>query len=200
MDTLKTIEARRSVKHYDPAAKMSAEDFSALMTAALQSPTSYNIQNWRFVRVTDKTLRQQLRVAAWDQAQVTDASEIIILCADLKAWEKQPERYWSHASAEVRDQLVPMIGKFYQGREQVQHDEAMRSCGIAAQTLMLAAKALGYDSCPMIGFDAVKVAELIKLPNDHVVCMMVAIGKPLSPARERGGQLPLAEVLKENSF
>jgi nitroreductase len=200
MDTLKTIEARRSVKNYDPAVAMSAEDFSALMTAALQSPTSYNIQNWRFVRVTDKALRQQLRAAAWDQAQITDASEIIILCADLKAWEKQPERYWSHAPAEMRDQLVPMIGNFYRGREAVQHDEAMRSCGIAAQTLMLASKALGYDSCPMIGFDAVKVAELINLPSDHVVCMIVAIGKALSPARERGGQLPLNEVLKENSF
>lgn len=200
MNTLETIEARRSVKTYDPAAKMSEADFSTLMTAALQSPTSYNTQNWRFVRVTDKELRKQLRVAAWDQAQVTDCSELIILCADLKAWAKNPARYWADAPAEVREQIVPMIGKFYEGREQVQRDEAMRSCGIAAQTLMLAAKALGYDSCPMIGFDSQKVADLIKLPADHVIGMMVAIGKAAAPARPRGGQLPLAEVLKENSF
>ena len=58
--------------------------------------------------------------------------------------------------------MVPAI-ELYRGKEQVQRDEAMRSCGIAAQTLMLAAKSMGYDSCPMDGFDFDKVAELIKL-------------------------------------
>jgi nitroreductase len=197
---LDVIEARRSVKNYDPDAVMSDADFSALIKAALQSPTSYNTQNWRFVRVTDKQLRKELRVAAKDQAQVTDASELIVLCADLKAWSKKPERYWADAPEAVSKMLVPMIRKFYEGREQVQRDEAMRSCGIAAQTLMLAAKSLGYDSCPMIGFDPEKVAELIKLPADHVIGLMVAIGKATAPARPRGGQLPLSEVLKENHF
>ena len=56
--------------------------------------------------------------------------------------------------------LVPMMGKFYDGQEQLQRDEAMRSTGLAGQTLMLAAKAMGYDSCPMVGFDPVKVSEL----------------------------------------
>jgi nitroreductase len=76
----------------------------------------------------------------------------------------------------------------------------MRSCGIAAQTLMLAARAMGYDSCPMDGFDFDAVGKLINLPADHVVAMCVAIGKPTKEAWPRGGQLPLSEVVIENRF
>ena len=76
----------------------------------------------------------------------------------------------------------------------------MRSCGIAAQTLMLAAKALGYDTCPMIGFDPDAVAKLINLPEKYVVAMLVVVGKAEKPARVRGGQLPMTEVVIENKF
>jgi len=100
----------------------------------------------------------------------------------------------------VRQTLVPMIGQFYDGREPVQRDEAMRSVGIAAQTLMLAAKAMGYDSSPMIGFDPDAVAKIIQLPEDHVIGMMLAIGKGVQPARPRGGQLPKDEVVVVDRF
>ena len=200
MDTLEAIKQRRSVKHYDPAHQMSEEDKNTLLSLALLSPTAWNIQNWRFVIASDPQLRKQIRAAAFDQAQVTDASLLVILCADLKAWEKQPERYWRDAPEDVRNLVVPMTDQYYRGREQVQHDEAMRSCGIAAQTLMLAAKAMGYDSVPMDGFDFDKVAELIHLPDDHIVAMFVAIGKGIKPAWPRGGQLPLQEVVIENAF
>ncbi|MBF0368107.1 MAG: nitroreductase family protein, partial [Magnetococcales bacterium] len=99
-----------------------------------------------------------------------------------------------------QDFMVPAIGHYYRDKEGVQRDEAMRSCGIAAQTLMLGARAMGYDSCPMDGFDFKAVSELIGLPEDHVVTMFVAIGKPLEPARPRGGQLPLGEVVIEDRF
>jgi len=95
---------------------------------------------------------------------------------------------------------VPMIDSFYEGKEQLQRDEAMRSCGIAAQTIMLAAKTMGYDSCPMIGFDPQKVAQIISLPDDHVVAMLLVVGKSLKPARPRGGQLPLEEVVVYDRF
>jgi len=200
MQTTETIRSRRAIKHYDPRHKLSEKEISELFETVILSPTSFNIQNWRFVVVTDASVKQQLRAAAWDQAQVTDASITVLICADLQAWAKQPERYWASAPEDVCKTLVPMIGNFYEGREQLQRDEAMRSVGIAAQTLMLAAKDMGYDSCPMIGFDPVKVAEIIELPNDHVIGMMVTVGKALKPARERGGQLKLDEVLFSNSF
>ena len=76
----------------------------------------------------------------------------------------------------------------------------MRSCEIAAQTLMLAAKAMGYDSCPMDGFDFDKVGELIHLPDDHVIAMFVAIGKGTQEAWARGGRLLAEEVVVQNTF
>lgn len=200
MDVFETIAARRSVKQYDPAHRMSEADERKLLEAALLSPTSFNIQNWRFVVVSDPEARAQIKAAAWGQAQVTDASLLIVLTADLKAWAKQPDRYWRNAPPETQQMLIPMIGQFYNGRDQVQRDEAMRSAGIAAQTLMLAAKGLGYDSCPMIGFDPEAVGRIIRLPEDHVIGLMLAIGKALTPARPRGGQLPFDEVVLRNHF
>ena len=85
-------------------------------------------------------------------------------------------------------------------REQVQRDEAMRFCGIAAQTLMLSAKAMGYESCPMDGFDFDAVGKLINLPPGHVIAMFVAIGKPTKEPWPRPGQLPLSEIVITDRF
>jgi nitroreductase len=201
MNTLEAIEARRAVKHYDPSFVMPEADERRLMELALLSPTSFNIQNWRFVVVRDAEQKKRLRAAAWDQAQVTDACLTIVLCGDPNAWADRPERYWSTAPQGTRDFLVPMIGQFYTGAgPQVQRDEVMRSVGIAGQTIMLAAKAMGYDTCPMIGFDPVQVGSLINLPAGHVIGMMLTVGKALKPAHPRGGQLPMGEVVFRDRY
>lgn len=200
METFDAIVQRRAVKHYDPAHVMPEADLQKLLNAAIQSPTSFNMQNWRFVVVRDKALRKEIRAASFDQAQVTDASIVIVMTADLKAWERDPARYWRNAPKPVQDLLVPWMKPFYEGRDWQQRDEAMRSIGIAAQTIMLAAKAMGYDSCPMIGFDADKVAGLIRLPADHVIGMMITVGKATQPAWPKPGQLPLSEVVVHDRF
>ncbi len=86
MKTLDAMRSRRSVKHYDTNHEMTEVETNELLSLAMLSPTAYNQQNWRFVTVTDKDLRKQIRQAAWDQSQVTDTSLFIIMCADLKAW------------------------------------------------------------------------------------------------------------------
>ena len=151
-------------------------------------------------RSTDKNLKAKIRQASWNQAQVTDASTVLILCADLLAWKKNPARYWKNAPKATQDYLVPSIIKSYEGQDQFQRDEAIRSCGMAAQTIMLAAKAMNYDSCPMIGFDPNQVAKMINLPDDHIIVMMITIGKALKPAQPRGGQLPLDNVVVTDHF
>jgi nitroreductase len=200
MDTITAIETRRAVKGFDPDHRMTEEEIERLLKLAILSPTAFNIQNWRFVVVRDPALREKIRPVAWDQAQVTDASLLIVLCADLRAWAKSPERYWRNASQPVQDFIVPAIAQYYEGKKQVQRDEAMRSCGIAAQTLMLAAKATGYESCPMDGFDFDAVAELIRLPEDHVIAMMVAVGRGVKDPWPRGGQLPVGDVVIADRF
>jgi len=200
MNVSDAIQNRRAVKHFDPSHEMSPEEREKLLSLALLSPTAFNIQNWRFVVVEDPEQRKKIREAAWDQAQVTEASMLIILCADLKAWEKEPIRYWHSAPEPVQEFMVPAIQQYYHGLDQVQRDEAMRSCGIAAQTLMLAAQSMGYDSCPMDGFDFDTVAELIDLPEDHAISMFVAIGKGTEETFPRGDKLPLDEVIVIDRF
>ena len=200
MNTFDAIKERRSVKHYDPNHNLSDDEINELMSMAVLSPTSFNMQNWRFVLVKDPKARKKIRAAAWDQAQVTDSSLLIVLCADLKSWKKDPAQYWKNAPKETRDFLVSAMGPFYEGKDQLQRDEAMRSCGIAAQTLMLTAKSMGYDSNPMIGFDSQKVAEIINLPEDHIISMMLVIGKQIKPAMPRGGQLELSKTVFVDKF
>jgi nitroreductase len=201
MDTFDAIYKRRAVKHFDPEHRLTKEEEAKLLEAAIQSPTSFNIQHWRFVIVRDKDLRKKIRTEFGnDQAQMTDASLLIIMTADVNAWKKEPQRYWKNAPQEVSDLLVNWMGPFHEGREWLQRDEAQRSIGIAMQTLMLAAKAMGYDSCPMIGFEIDKVAELINLPDDHVMGPMVAIGKKTKDSWPKPGQLSLNELVIENKF
>ncbi len=200
MDTLQAIRTRRAVKHFDPAHKISAEEEKTIQELLRCAPTSFNMQNWRFLTVKDKELRKALREVSWNQAQVEEASLLYIICADLHAWDKNPERYWEEAPKEVQDYLVPNIKPFYSHKKWQQRDEAMRSIGIAAQTLMIAAKAMSYDSCPMIGFDELKVAELIKLPENYVIGMMVTVGKIAQPPRPKGGYIPDTEVFFEDRF
>jgi len=201
MDTFDAIYQRRAIKHFDPEHQLTNEEESKILEAAIQAPTSFNIQHWRFVIVRDPALRQRIRTEFGnDQAQMTDASLLIVMTADTMAWAKEPRRYWQNAPQEVCDLLVNWMGPFHEGREWLQRDEAQRSIGLAMQTIMLSAKAMGYDSCPMIGFDIDKVAELINLPDDHVMGPMVAIGKKTKESWPKPGQLPLNQLVFENSF
>lgn len=200
MKVSQALESRRSIKYFDPEHQISQAECERLMQASLLSPTAFNIQNWRFVRVSAPALRAEIRKAAWDQPQITDASLLLVLCMDLLAWSRDPQRYWRNAPPEVGAQFVPEILDFYRDDSQLQRDEGMRSCGIVAQSLMLMAREMGYHSCAMDGFDFKRVAHLIRLPEDHEICMIIAIGKPLRDPWPRGGQLALNEVYFTDQF
>ncbi|WP_423820749.1 nitroreductase family protein [Salinisphaera sp. SPP-AMP-43] len=200
MEVLEAIRSRRSVRKFDPEHRMNAAEIEQLMHHVILSPTAFNIQNWRFVAVHDPDRRSEIRKAAWDQSQITDCSLLLVLCMDLKSWDKSPERYWVNAPSRVSDSMIREIQHFYRDDDMLQRDEGMRSCGMAAQTAMLAAKAMGYESCPMDGFDFKRVGHLINLPPDHRICMMLCIGKPLAAAHPRAGQLDLADVFVTDGF
>jgi nitroreductase len=200
MNVSEAIEARRSVKHYDPDHVMPETDLAELIRLTKLAPSSFNMQNYRILVVRDPEIRQQIRAAAWDQPQVTDASVLFIMCADLTAHLADPADYWSHAPEEVQNILGPMIKPFYEGNDTLIRDEAMRSAALAGMTLMLAAKDMGYDSCPMIGFDAAKVAELINLPENYAIGFMIPVGKQSQPGWERGDRLPDEKVVTYDRF
>lgn len=199
MNTLEAIQTRRAVKQYDPNFQIPAKDEAKLFQLVRMSPTAFNLQHWRFVVVKDPALRAKIRAAGWDQPQMTDASLLVILTGNLDAW-KTPKRVWESAGAQVQDYMAGAVDAYYNGKDRVQRDEVMRSAGMAGQTLMLAATALGYQTCPMDGFDFDAVGKLINLPANHAIGFMVAIGKGTKAPHDRPTQLPLEEVVIENKF
>ena len=200
MDTFDAIKTRRAIKKFDSSYKMTDEQVQSLMKLTLLSPTSYNQQNWRFVTITDQKIKEKIHVAARNQAQPLDGSLVILLCGNMNAWKDNPMRYWKNHPLEKQEHVRDAMHKKYSDSPQNRRDEAMRSCGFAAQTIMLAAKQMGLDSCPMVGFEYDEMAKVINLPDDHIIVMMIVVGKAASPAAERGGQLPLDEVVFENKF
>lgn len=200
MDVFDAIQARRAVKQFDPEHRMSDDEVTRLVETAMLSPTSFNIQHWRFVVVKDPELRKEIRANGNDQAQMTDASLLVLMTADVDAWKKEPQRYWRNAPDEVAELLVNWMGPFHEGKPELQRDEAQRSIGMAMMTLMLAAKGMGYDSCPMIGFDHEAVAKLVNLPADHCIGPMVAIGKGTKEPWPKPGQLSIDEVRITDRF
>lgn len=200
MDVFEAIETRRAIKKFDSTYKMSSEDVSKLMQHVILAPTSYNQQNWRFVYVTDQDVKEKISVAARGQAQPRDGSLVVVLCGDMTAWKTEPLRYWKNHPTEKQETVKASLERKYDGNPQNQRDEAIRSCGMAAQTIMLAARQMGLDSCPMVGFEYDDLAKVINLPDDHLIVMMVVVGKRAEDASQRGGQLPLDQVAFENSF
>lgn len=170
------------------------------MDLAMQTPSSFNVQHWRLINVRDPELRKAIRAVSFDQAQVTDASLLYVICADVQAWQKEPDRYWRDAPQYAQDIILPWLKDFYAGKEQLQRDEAMRSISYISHTLMLAAKSMGYDSCPLIGFDNPKVSEMINLPKDHIVGIMLTIGKAVRPAWPKPGYISREELVQDNAF
>ena len=200
MDTFDAIKTRRAIKKFDSSYKMSSNDIKTLQELTILSPTSYNQQNWRFVYVTDETVKGKISKAARDQAQPKDGSLVLVLCGNLNAWKEEPLRYWRNNTPEKQELVKNSLARKYENSPENRRDEAMRSCGFAAQTIMLAARQMGLDSCPMVGFEYDELAQIINLPADHLIVMMIVVGKRSEDAGQRGGQLPLDEVFFENNF
>jgi len=200
VDTFDAIKNRRAIKKFDPAHKMTADEIKLLMELAILSPTSYNQQNWRFITISDQKIKEEISKAARNQPQPSDGSLAIILCGNTNVWNQNPTRYWKNYPLEKQEYVANALKTKYADNPENKRDEAMRSCGFAAQTIMLAAKQMGLDSCPMVGFEYDELAKIINLPKDHLIVMMIVVGKALEPAGERGGQLSLGEVVFENKF
>lgn len=193
------IKNRRSVNVFDPSHQISTAEIRELIAAANLSPSAFNAQHWRFVWLQDKDLLEQTKVAAWYQPQVMDASLVLLVCLDIKAWQKEPQRYWVNAPADVAESMISNSQEIYATNPQLQRDEGMRSASMASMAIMLKAQEMGLDSCAM-ACDEQQMAELVKLPDDHAICMLLAVGKRLDAPYPRPGLVSVEDVLLVNSF
>lgn len=199
MDTFDSIVQRRAIKQFDPSHRLGEDELRQLLRAAALAPTSFNMQNRHFVVVTDPEVRERVKAAAWGQAHVADCSALFVLTGDFTTHTKS-DRYLRNAPEEARATLSKMITDFYADNLAIHRDESCRSVGFAGMNLMLAAKAMGYDSCPMIGFDPAAVSEILGLDSDHPPLLLVPVGRALAPARQRLGLLDLEELVSIDRF
>jgi nitroreductase len=177
--------------------KLTEEETSQLLSLAALSLSAFNVNNCRFVVVRDPDLRKQINKFSGNQSQVPQASTLIILCADLLHGENNSGSNGEHDAGDP-----PATSRKKTSRresDQGQRDEAMCSCGIAAQTLMLTAKAMNYDSWRLDSCDYEGVGRLINLPRDFVVAMLLVVGKNLRPL-SHSGQLNFHDVVILDQF
>lgn len=201
MNTIQTIiQNRKATRAYDSSFKLDSKTVEELIKLGQSAPSSFNIQHCKFVVIKDANLRQKIRTVAMNQAQITDASLLIVVCAKLDAWKDSITQKWAHTNDQVQGFVHQSIDGFYQNNTEMQRDEAIRSCGMASQNLLLAAEGMGLQSGPMVGFDFEKVAELIQLPENHIISNFVVIGRGIEANSPKSSRLPLSEILIENTF
>lgn len=199
MEFKQITQERRSIKVYDPKATADDVTLAALFGQVALTPSAFNLQHWSFIVARDPERKAAMQEAAFGQPQVGQSAAAILVAAKLDAYGDAAEIY-AETPAEVQQQVIPMIEGFYTGKEQLQRDEAIRSASMAAMTLMYAAKDLGLDTGPMIGFDPGAMAELLHLPDNYIPVMLIVLGKGEPAARGRAYRRPLSEVVRLESF
>lgn len=202
-EVLKVLEDRHSVKQYQVGHKMPKADLEQLLTSTSQAPSSWNLQHWKLLVIEDQAQKEKLLPIAYGQKQIVESSVVIAILGDLEA-NKNTELVFGpaveagHMPKELYDTLAAQIEGAYQ-YPQVARDEAIRNASLAAMQLMIAAKALGYDTCPMGGYDAAKFVEAFNVPARYVPVMLISVGLAATPARS-AGRLPLDQIIVSNSF
>jgi nitroreductase len=209
-ELLKSLEWRYATKVFDPVKKIPAEVWRALEHALVLTPTSYNLQPYRFWVVMDPAKRAELLPHAWNQRQVVDCSHFVVFTAKIKMAEADVDHLIQRI-VEIRN-VRPgsldshrgmMLGDIVNGpRGKIAHEWAARQTYIALGNLMTSAAVLGVDACPMEGFVSAEFDRLLNLANSgyaSVVCC--ALG--YRSANDKYASLPkvrfaVPELIKKN--
>jgi nitroreductase len=194
------IRQRTSANNFDPTHVMSREDITELVSLATESPSSFNMQNWRFIAVTSPEAKQRLKAAAFNQPKVGDAAVTFVVVGEVGGHKHLPRLIKPMLDAGAINQAaydgwIGMANGLYEGKDQFQRDEAIRSASLASMTLMLAATGKGYVSGAMIGFDPVAVAAECGLAANEVPVMLIAVGRPAAGNWPRKVRRSIDEVL-----
>ena len=187
------LTGRRSIRKYDPSVKISKEEMTEILTEATLAPSSVNMQPWRFVVIESDEAKATLApLAKFNQSQVETSSAMIALFGDLNNFDNAEEIY---GTAEVKeDQMKKLSAYFSMVTPEVMKDTVLIDGGLVAMQFMLAARAHGYDTCPIGGFEKDQIAEAFGLDKEsYVPVMLISIGK----AADSGYQsvrLPIEKV------
>ncbi|MEJ7688031.1 MAG: nitroreductase family protein [Variovorax sp.] len=198
---IQAIEQRRTTNLFDVTRSVDDEQIGELVRLATTAPTSFNLQNWRFIAVRTPEAKARLRKLAWDQAKVTEAAVTFIVCGQLADHRAMADRLGPAVEAGIMPAaMVPgwegAAKSLYFEQPQRQRDEAMRTATFGAGTLIYAAQAMGLGSAPMIGFDAQAVAQEFALAPDEIPALLLAVGHATPENWPRKPRRSLAQVMQ----
>lgn len=172
---------RYATKQFDPARKISAEDWAALEEVLVLSPSSGGLQPWNFIVVNDPAVREKLVPASYGQTQVQEASHLVVFAARTNFGEADVDALINHTAA-VRgipaEALATYRGMLVGGIVQAMDDAtrtawAGRQAAIALGNLLTSAALLGIDACPMEGFVPAQYNEILGLTEKGLTAVAI---------------------------
>lgn len=194
------IRERHSVRKYDPNYKISRNELSEMISEATLAPSSSNLQPWKFIVIQDTDLKKELRMIANNQEQVETSSAVIAVLGDKEMYKNAANVGRSAYDAGLIDEetMARMIEgsiKLYSSApEEKRAQIATYDAGLVSMQLMLIAKARGYDTVPMGGFDKQKFIDRFEVSDRYFPIVLIALGKAAAPGRQTT-RLPLNEVV-----
>ncbi|MCY8912059.1 nitroreductase family protein [Bacillus atrophaeus] len=196
-NTLDILQQRASVKEYDKNATISKEEMTELLELTTKAPSAWNLQHWHFTVFHSDEAKAALLPVAYNQKQIIESSAVVAVLGDLKANENGEDVYGELAKQglitdDIKQTLLGQINCAYQN-EQFARDSAFLNASLAAMQLMIAAKAKGYDTCAIGGFNKEQFQEQFDVSDRFVPVMLISIGKAVKPAHQ-SNRLPVSEV------
>jgi nitroreductase len=198
---LQIVQDRRSIRTYDENVKISKEEMSEILAAATKAPSSVNLQPWRFAVIESPEAKAKLApLAKFNQQQVKTSSAVIAVFADLNNLDYLEEIYGKAVELglmpeEVKDKQVPSIRNLLSGiTDQANKETILIDSGLVSMGIMLSAKAFGYDTCPIGGYEKDQIAEAFDLDKDrYVPVMLISIGKA-ADAGYQSYRMPVEQI------
>ena len=193
------IRERRSVRHYDKSVRLSHEQIKELLKEATLAPSSSNVQPWRFLVIETEELKEKLLPIAFNQSQVTEAAAVIAVLGDTEGYKKADEIYGEavkrgfmpeDTAKSFAERTVSMYGAL---PKEILNKIIYTDGGIVSQQLMLVARAHGYDTVPMGGYDAAKLKEAFNISDRYLPIMLIALGKAAKPGHPTT-RLPIEDI------
>ncbi|MFC0189703.1 nitroreductase family protein [Fictibacillus aquaticus] len=195
-EAIKVMSERASVRNYEKGRQLPDETLQQILELAGKAPSAWNLQHWRFIVIKTEEQKEKIFPIAYNQQQVLDASAVILVIGDAEA-DKSAAEVFAGVPAEARDTLLSNIyGAYKRGRDFGER-EALKNASLGAMQLMLAAKALGVDSCPMSGFDHERITGVLDIPDRFIPVMMITLGYAAAPIEQHGRFAIETLVMKE---
>lgn len=185
LDFSKIMEGRKSIRKYDTSVKISKEEMETMLEEAMKAPSSVNMQPWRFAVVASEEGKKSIEpLIRFNKLQNETSAAMIVIFGDLQSFDYAEKIYGSAVEMnlmpqEVKDrQLETLSPLFEQMALEDKKEMAVIDSGLVAMNLMLVARAHGYDTNPIGGFDKHKIAEALGLDSQrYYPVMILAIGK-----------------------